>query len=668
MSISKKICLLALLANLGIISQTHATDSENLLIDSSLEPGTVLHQYTTNASDPWLFGEWNAENANIINGPIAGITPRTGNGMLRVNVTGGGVSQVSQMVDLSGMLTPGDSIIASYYVNANTATDVRLRLVTGDGQLPNGSPSNLTNHSTLFTTDADPNTWELVTFEITVPTGDNVVQFELLSPNNQIPVNGVFFDDASINIVPDIHLRLNASPEGTGGCDVFDQTLETFMSNICNAGTMTTYSFSDHFGVSCMLSPANVPGLSQDQSILITKFCTDKHTLTVQNVADAKLSTHFNIFSGCNQDPNNANHFLCSDLEEAIPDAGISGVEPKLYTGPNVITDGVPVTSLQTGKLDIGTISANIYGVAVTNALYRALQEVQFGPGAIGSNLEEHMPSLSKTQITSLFAGGLTNWDDLKVNDAGSVIGLASFPFTSPAAAPTLDTFGPFSKPLVHICRYTPGSSTQAQFNAKFSYSPCIPGAPQPITSSNPIVGPIVQQNQDVDNLTICLNDKQTDNKWAVGIQSLHTSSPSWKFIKVDHIAPSLQNVAYNNYFDWVETTMQWRNSTSTINPTLDELAVLQIIRNDLYNPANVANINAGLVPGFFDSMPSDIDPGFLLTVNTNGYTPTLGEFSLANPVTTATHVFTGNTCSCFPPIINVVSSLSWWVGGHIGW
>ena len=79
---------------------------------------------------------------------------------------------------------------------------------------------------------------------------------------------------------------------------------------------------------------------------------------------------------------------------------------------------------------------------------------------------------------------------------------------------------------------------------------------PQPLLAagSNPVVGPLVTENSGSGDVTTCLNDKQAANKWALGIQSLEKNSPSWKFIKINGVAPTVKNVAYNNYFDWVET------------------------------------------------------------------------------------------------------------------
>ncbi len=414
-------------------------------------------------------------------------------------------------------------------------------------------------------------------------------------------------------------------------------------------------------------------GLGSTQKVLIHKRSAGGSGQGVQPVADAVAIDGMVIDNGncANVAPGEYECTISNpgDLISVVSDAGISDVEPALFTGPNVPAGSVPVTAAQLAKIDVTSMNAVIFGIPVTNALYQALQEVQYGAANVGSNLEEHMPSLSKSQVASLFSGGLRNWDDLQVNDGlGGTVGLASFPFAA-AAAPTLDVFGPFTRPLVHICRRVPGSGTQAQFNAKFTNSPCNATATPPLTAGSPINGPIVQLNSGSGDVTTCLNDKQAINRWALGIQSLEKNSPSWKFIKIDHVAPTLQNVAYNNYFDWVETTMQWRNAANG-GPSGDTLTILQTIAANASGPATIQNLNAGFAPGFFDSMPVDVDAGAYLALTTNGHTPTTGEFVLNNPVATATHAFSGTPNSCSTPIIVAggVSSLSFWVGGHIGW
>ncbi len=175
--------------------------TQSFLTDRDFEPGTVLHAYARTAANPWMAGEWNAESANVIQGAAAGILPLNDDGMLRVNDAGGVVSQVSQIIDVTG--TGMDVVNYSVSVNAPSATPIRLFLGAGDGQTPVGTLTNLTSELVEFTTDADPETWEEVTGSRTLPASTAFLHYELRARNDSIPVGGVFFDAGYVELVPD---------------------------------------------------------------------------------------------------------------------------------------------------------------------------------------------------------------------------------------------------------------------------------------------------------------------------------------------------------------------------------------------------------------------------------------------------------------------------------
>jgi hypothetical protein len=186
--------------------------------------------------------------------------------------------------------------------------------------------------------------------------------------------------------------------------------------------------------------------------------------------------------------------------------------------------------------------------------------------------------------------------------------------------------------------------------NAVFANTPCSTGVQKPArqADTNPVFGPVVQENSGSGDLTVCLQNQFAAGKWAIGVQSLEKVDASFRFIKIDGVAPTLKNVAQNKYKDWVETTIQWRNAASN-GPVGDALAILQTIAKDASTPATIASLNTKFVHGF--------GTGAYLALNTNGHTPSFPHQD-SNPVTTATHAPLGAPNTCNLPTININSEL----------
>jgi len=453
------------------------------------------------------------------------------------------------------------------------------------------------------------------------------------------------------------------------GASAQDKALAALFTDLCDAGTLDEFKDNAnpskpgkaHSAYFCTLSPANVPGLSAAQKVLLHKRSAGGSGQGVQPVADGVAIEAMAIDNGnCTETSAGSQDWRCTisnpgDLENKVSDAGISDVEPALFVGPNVPPSSVPVTASQLANIDVTSMNAVIFGVPVTEALRDALQEVQ--GLTVGAEDEANMPSLSKSQVSSIISGATKDWDQFKVDNGGTIVGLASYPFTT-AAAPTLE--GPLSKPLVNVCRRVPGSGTQAQMNAKFNSSPCAAGAnPTALASAtNPFFGPIIVENSGSGDVSTCLNAADTAGKWAVGVQSLEKGADAsgltdqFRFVKVDGVAPTLENVAANKYFDWVETTMQWRKAAAPVpGPTGDTLTIVQKIASDASSPATINSLNVNF------AHPFATNPGAYLALSTNGHTPSF-PFDPTNPVATATHAFSGAPNSCSTPVSNTDSEL----------
>lgn len=193
-----------------------------MLRDEGFEPGAApLRPYARPATgNPWLPGEWNAEAAQYFSGPFSTgnctISPWTGSRMLRILPTGGVVSQVSQIVDVSSFAYAIDSgaIVAQFSSWFNAAVPgTQPRVFLRAGQTPpngngtlvptGGTAVNGVNQKTLaMTQDGLCDTWQALGSTLCLPMGTRYLHFELMAPNATTPPSGVFFDDAMVCLKP----------------------------------------------------------------------------------------------------------------------------------------------------------------------------------------------------------------------------------------------------------------------------------------------------------------------------------------------------------------------------------------------------------------------------------------------------------------------------------
>jgi hypothetical protein len=442
-------------------------------------------------------------------------------------------------------------------------------------------------------------------------------------------------------VTPDLNIYIS-------GASAQDKALAALVGNLCHAGTLDTFkdlsatsdgkAYTSYF---CTIDSTQVDGMSVDQDVLINKRSAGGSGKGVQVVADAVPIEAMNIFNGnCTETASGSQQWTCTitntnDLIMQVSDAGISDVEPAMFTDLNTPAGDVAVTPAQVAKLNITSMNAVVFGVPVTEALYRALQQGQGLNTALDD--EANMPTLSMAEVNGLITGNLSNWDNYRINGV-SLRNIAG------VTAPALDLGG---RPLVHVCRRVPGSGTQAQMNAVFANAPCAAGVQKTARApGNIVLGPIVEESSSSGGVTTCLATKNTANKWAIGVQSLEKLDPSFRFVKIDGYAPTLKNVAENKYIDWVETTMQWRTAAEG-GPGGDVLNILNTIAKNASTPSTIASLNAAFTHGF--------GTGAYLALNTNGFAPSFPHDD-ANPVTTATHAPLGVPNSCNKPTVNYVA------------
>ncbi len=303
----------------------------------------------------------------------------------------------------------------------------------------------------------------------------------------------------------------------------------------------------------------------------------------------------------------------------AIPDLGMSDVDPGQFRGNNVTAGFNPVNADDLSALTVSALSAVVFGEPVTLQLYKALQFAQKATGkiastcAIGDRTEACMPGLTSAQIASIHTGQWTDWNSLKVTVAGTTSGFYDYIAANAASL----------KPAaqnVHVCRRVDGSGTQAQHGIVFLNSPCADAA----SATNPAhdlvtteADPYTQVHEmsTSGGVSDCLKSLDTGvqivgsafdetafvsgSRWAVGLQSLEKGNASnYEFVKVDGVAPTLANVANGTYHDWVENTFQYNNThyaalTADVKKVVDTLikkASLPEVMSALNNPAGTTS------------------------------------------------------------------------------
>lgn len=325
----------------------------------------------------------------------------------------------------------------------------------------------------------------------------------------------------------------------------------------------------------------------------------------------------------------------------AVPDAGISDVEPEL----------LGASASEISRLNVQSQDAVIFGVPVTEALRNGLQEAQ--GLTVGAEDEANMPSLSKGQLSSIFSGGITDWNQLV---SGNGTGLPDAVSTPP------------SDSQVYVCRRVPTSGTQAAFETYMLRQRCMAGVGSFISGNDGgIVGSgTANEGSGSGDMIACLNSHDAANRWAVGMLSTEkmevNSMPAvndgdvWRFIKINEYAPTLLNVANGKYDFFVEQFIQWRNAAS--GNALSGLKVTLMgwgtgsFAPEVGSPSTIRALNNGFRHSWGD--------GGVMALITNGHVPTqptpgaplTDEAVRLNPVLASTHSPFGYPNSCQPPII----------------
>lgn len=214
--------------------------------------------------------------------------------------------------------------------------------------------------------------------------------------------------------------------------------------------------------------------------------------------------------------------YLCDvvtagNLVSAVPDAGVSDVEPKMFTGINVAAGDDALTEAERGVLTPSSQLAVVFGVAVTDNV----------PSTVG---------LTKSEVNSMLTGTLKNWSRI----SGAVAG------------------------PVTVCRRKNGSGTQATFNAFFEQYACASNGGQlPSTAQISATYEVIESGSSGD-VQACMETAYLAGKKAIGVLSLENvpvaGTNHYHFAKLDGTDATVLNATLGKYDFYSEQSFQWRN------------------------------------------------------------------------------------------------------------
>lgn len=361
-------------------------------------------------------------------------------------------------------------------------------------------------------------------------------------------------------------------------------------------------------------------------------------------------------------------------LKTQKPDAGISDVEPTLFTGPLALDFGTEPTGVDPrptqpfvdkGNLNIKPGPGLVYGVGVSLPMYNELIRLQSANGmlpadcATGTAGEKAalrcMPTIPSAVVRDVSAGNITSWAD--VDFFGDKL--------NPANVPEGNN--------VHFCKRTNGSGTHAQFSVHYQGTNCTSTSNQATAEQNDgfssasfgFVG--VYGNSGSSDMNDCLdalgngkgfngdfsslpptpagggdstvvmgtdlpaitnpNDPlgrpyNTEIKaYGMGYNSLEKNNSlsfDYRFVKVDGVAPTLENAINNTYKDVYYLSFQNRvaggvpdlrtgSIRGSVSPANVDVAAAYFSTWNAITPAAVNVVNKGLVvdPDNADGAPN---------------------------------------------------------------
>jgi hypothetical protein len=358
-------------------------------------------------------------------------------------------------------------------------------------------------------------------------------------------------------------------------------------------------------------------------------------------------------------------HRNCSGSSKSVaPLAGISDIEPALIT----TLDEELVTRSR---------SQLVWGLPVTKNLRNALQALQ---GLVDADVphdhplretEAAMPTLSHTQVASIFAGTIGSWAQFLDSD-GTPIPESAFLADSPPDNRDLAGTSPGAyRPdadngrSIYLCRRIASSGTQAAYEIHYLRSRCLVDAPRFVAPDD---GSDIRAGGSVANLVnrpdpagrvfagvsssdvrSCLDAHEQHNRWAIGMLSTevlgNNASSEFRHIRVDGHAPTLRNAREGRWLHVSEPTIQWRKRDAERIAQSPEGQLLAFIVENIGQPRVIRSLNSGFVHPWGQG-------GYLALATSNA--AGMDDEAIAG----LSKTFDGEVRNCNVPLLTVPSSI----------
>ncbi len=381
-------------------------------------------------------------------------------------------------------------------------------------------------------------------------------------------------------------------------------------------------------------------------------------------------------------------------LVKVPSDAGFLGIDPDILLKPGTENYPEQVREIITGQFEpewptnidrfpetFAALSSGglVYGIAVTEDLYRVLQVAQKRTGQlpddviIGHYDDKSLPSLNRTFLAALFAGKVSAWDKVKIvdkTDNNRVKSLLDPEILAEAGVdtPTLEQATGAQLTPVAISRRNRGAAIGAVGHAKLLNYPHVRGSNPPAAVTpdgeleESLALPVVKAPGGVRGTRDLLRDWQNGTnstgwnnasgsggggfakRWGIAFQSGDVDAGAtvegaggegWRYIKIDGYAPTLANVAAGTYPYWAEGVVLGKIDKPWDPDWPLKARALIAFAEDLGSPtiAAASNANSNLTFGRSGIFATTKDPrGFQSSI----------PFNDNNPVIPYTHLLIG--------------------------
>ncbi len=338
------------------------------------------------------------------------------------------------------------------------------------------------------------------------------------------------------------------------GSSAQQASVGSVFASLCQAGTVDVYydtatSGVNHRAYSCTLKTTLGDPLINGKKLLLSHRAQGDSISGVTPIARAESIARMVVDSTCVATGNIypvVPQYKCPSTVSAIPDVGVSDVEPGLFQGVNLPQGVNALTNKQQSFLTRLSAQALVFGVATTN------------------NVNTVQPNLSREQVTSLAVGAYQDW-----GSANAVL---------------------TGKPVI-MCLGTSGSGAKAVMNAYFGGFPCLSNAGWVLsdyTVNNVTNGTqyTVIESSSPAAISGCMNAAYNGGAYtdaygtmfnlpagsaAMAVLPLTTqpvASDKWKFSSLDGTPATVLNAATLGYDLYAEPYILYRNTDLCIGGT----------------------------------------------------------------------------------------------------